>query len=138
MHANRSMPASTIIPVLHYADVPQAVGWLCSSFGFTERLRIGSHRVQLSVGDAAVVVTGDGVPGGTPSTTHSIMVRVADVDAHHARAQAAGATIPDPPTTQPYGERQYSVTDIGGHQWTFSQTVDDVDPADWGGDLIAP
>jgi uncharacterized glyoxalase superfamily protein PhnB len=138
MHANRSMPSSTIIPVLHYADVPEAVAWLCRSFGFTVRLRIGGHRAQLSVGDAAVVVTGDGVPGGTPSTTHSIMVRVADVDAHHARAQCAGAIIPGPPTTHPYGERQYSVTDLGGHQWTFSQTVDDVDPADWGGDLIAP
>jgi uncharacterized glyoxalase superfamily protein PhnB len=138
MHANRSMPASTIIPVLHYADVPEAVAWLCRSFGFTERLRIGSHRVQLQVGDGAVVVTDGDASASTSSATHSIMVRVADVDAHHARAQVAGAIIPAPPITQPYGERQYSVTDIGGHQWTFSQTVDDVDPADWGGDLIAP
>jgi uncharacterized glyoxalase superfamily protein PhnB len=138
MRANRSMPSSTIIPVLRYPDVPQAVAWLSRSFGFTERLRIGGHRVQLDVGDGAVVVTDDGAPGGTPSTTHSIMVRVADVDAHHAQAQGAGATIHSPPTTQPYGERQYSVTDIGGHLWTFSQTVDDVDPADWGGELIAP
>jgi uncharacterized glyoxalase superfamily protein PhnB len=137
MHANRSMPTSTIIPVLCYTDVPQAVGWLCRSFGFAERLRIGSHRVQLNIGDGAVVVTGDGSPDGTPSTTHSIMVRVADVDAHHARAKAAGATIHSPPATQPYGERQYSVTDLGGHLWTFSQTVDDVDPADWGGELIS-
>ena len=137
MHANRSMPAGTITAVLHYADVPQAVDWLCRSFGFTERLRIGSHRVQLQVGDGAVVVTDGGASASTASATHSMMVRVADVDAHHARAQAAGATIHSPPTTQPYGERQYSVTDIGGHQWTFSQTVADVDPADWGGDLIA-
>ena len=136
MRANRSMPTSTIIPVLRYADVLLAVGWLCRSFGFTERLRIGSHRVQLHVGDGAVVVTGDAAPDGTPSTTHAIMVRVADVDAHHARAQAAGAIIHRPPTTQPYGERQYSVADIGGHLWTFSQTVDDVNPADWGGELI--
>ena len=131
------MPTSTIISVLRYADVPPAVAWLCHTFGFAERLRIGTHRVQLNVGDGAVVVTGDETPGGTPSTTHSIMVRVTDVDAHHARAQAAGADIHSPPTTQPYGERQYSVADIGGHLWTFSQTVDDVNPADWGGELIA-
>ncbi|MBB6187337.1 VOC family protein [Rhodanobacter sp. MP7CTX1] len=137
MRSNRSMPSSTIIPVLRYPDVPQAVAWLCRSFGFTERLRIGGHRVQLDVGDGAVVVTGD-APGDTPLTTHSIMVRVADVEAHYARAQATGASIPGPPITQPYGERQYSVTDIGGHLWTFSQTVDDVDPADWGGEWVAP
>jgi uncharacterized glyoxalase superfamily protein PhnB len=137
MHTNRSMPSSTVIPVLRYPDVTQAVAWLCRSFGFTERLRIGGHRVQLDVGDGAVVVSGDAA-SDTPSTTHSVMVRVTNVDSHYAQAQAAGATIPDPPTTQPYGERQYSVTDIGGHLWTFSQTVDDVDPADWGGELIAP
>jgi hypothetical protein len=33
MRANRSMPSSTIIPVLHYPDVPQAVVWLRRSFG---------------------------------------------------------------------------------------------------------
>ena len=137
MRTNRSMPSSTIIPVLRYPDVPQAVAWLCRTFGFAERLRIGSHRVQLQVGDAAVVVTGDGVPDSAPSTSHSLMVRVDDVNAHHAHAQASGAVIHSAPTTQPYGERQYSVTDIGGHLWTFSQTMDDVDPADWGCELIA-
>jgi uncharacterized glyoxalase superfamily protein PhnB len=137
MRTNRSMPSSTIIPVLRYADVPQAVAWLCRSFGFAQRLRIGDHRVQLQVGEGAVVVT-DGGTSGDSSTTHEIMVRLADVDTHYAQAQAAGATILNPPTTQPYGERQYSVTDMGGHVWTFSQTIDDVDPADWGGEWIAP
>jgi uncharacterized glyoxalase superfamily protein PhnB len=138
MQTNRSIPASTVIPVLRYPDVLQAVAWLCRTFDFAERLRIGSHRVQLHVGDGAVVVTEDGPPDGTPSTTHSILVRVADVDAHHERAHAAGAAILNSPVTHPYGERQYSVTDIGGHVWTFSQSVDDVDPAAWGGELIAP
>jgi uncharacterized glyoxalase superfamily protein PhnB len=32
-----------------------------------------------------------------------------------------------------YGERQYSAEDPWGHRWTFSQTVADVDPRDWGG-----
>ena len=79
MRTNRSMPPSTIIPVLGYPDVPQAVAWLCHTFGFAEWLRIGSHRVQLKVGDAAVVVTGDGVPDVAPATSHSLMVRVDDV-----------------------------------------------------------
>jgi hypothetical protein len=32
-----------------------------------------------------------------------------------------------------FGERQYTVTDLAGHCWTFSQSVADVDPAAWGG-----
>ncbi len=35
-------------------------------------------------------------------------------------------------------ERQYSALDIGGHRWTFSQSVVDSDPASWGGELVKP
>jgi uncharacterized glyoxalase superfamily protein PhnB len=65
-----------------------------------------------------------------------VMVPVNDVDAHYAKAQAAGAHVVSEPTTYPYGERQYSVLDIGGHRWTFTQSVADSDPATWGGELV--
>jgi uncharacterized glyoxalase superfamily protein PhnB len=64
------------------------------------------------------------------------MVRVADVDAHHRRAVEHGAQVLQAPTTFPYGERQYTVRDHGGHVWTFSESVADVDPATWGGSLL--
>jgi uncharacterized glyoxalase superfamily protein PhnB len=42
---NRSIPSSTVIPVLVYPDVREAAAWLESAFGFAERLRIGdAHR----------------------------------------------------------------------------------------------
>jgi uncharacterized glyoxalase superfamily protein PhnB len=46
MLANRSMPRSTVIPVLAYKDVVEAVEWLCETFGFTERWRAGNHRAE--------------------------------------------------------------------------------------------
>ena len=67
--------------------------------------------------------------------THSITVRVEDVDAHRARAEAHGARILMEPTDFEYGERQYTTEDLAGHQWTFSETLADVDPAAWGGIL---
>jgi uncharacterized glyoxalase superfamily protein PhnB len=129
---NRSMPASTVIPVLAYPDVRQAAEWLCRAFGFAERLRIGDHRCQLVFGDGAVVVA-----GGSPSGLANVMVRVADADAHHQKAVAGGAKVFGPPTDFPYGERQYTAEDPAGHRWTFSQTIADVDPASWGGELIS-
>ena len=51
-------------------------------------------------------------------------------------AVARGARIVSPPTDYPYGERQYTAVDLGGHHWTFSQSLADVDPADWGGVLV--
>jgi uncharacterized glyoxalase superfamily protein PhnB len=61
------------------------------------------------------------------------MVRVLDVDAHHAHAAAHGATILEPPTDFPYGERQYEAEDLAGHHWDFTQSIADVAPEDWGG-----
>ncbi len=128
------MPLSTVMPVLAYPDVRAAVEWLGRSFGFVERLRIGDHRAQLTFGSGAIVVTG---PNKAPAdATHSIMVRVPDVDRHHEHARKSGAQIIAPPADQPYGERQYTAMDLGGHAWTFSQTIADVDPKTWGGVLL--
>jgi uncharacterized glyoxalase superfamily protein PhnB len=132
------MPPGAVIPVLAYADVTEAAAWLCAAFGFKEHLRIESHRVQLSVGSGSVVVVG-GLPVPAPGAakerhaTHSVMVRVENVDHHCMNAREHGARVINPPADYPYGERQYSVEDLAGHAWTFSQTVADVDPADWGG-----
>ncbi|HKY50703.1 MAG TPA: VOC family protein [Candidatus Limnocylindria bacterium] len=130
MIANRSVPAATVIPVLAYDDVARASDWLCRTFGFAERLRIADHRAQLVFGDGAVIVTSRDSEG-----RGGVLVRVRDVDEHHARAKESGARILHPPTDYPYGERQYVAEDLGGHVWTFSQSIADVDPATWGGTL---
>jgi len=123
------------LPELAYADVAEAADWLCHAFGFRVRLRIGDHRAQLAYGSGAVIVTqGDTGPGH--AATHSVLVRVEDGDAHYDQAAAGGARILNPPTDYPYGERQYTAEDLGGHRWTFSQSLADVDPAEWGGTLV--
>jgi len=127
---NRSVPGASIIPVLAYPDVVTATEWLCSAFGFAVRLRIAEHRAQLVFGDGAVIVTqGHG-------HQCSVHVRVPDADAHHARAAGFGARMLSPPSDYPYGERQYTAEDFAGHRWTFSESLTDVDPAEWGGELV--
>jgi uncharacterized glyoxalase superfamily protein PhnB len=139
---NRSIPAATVIPVLIYADVREAVAWLSRAFGFQERLRIGEdHRSQLSFGDGAVIVgdvRGDRRRPRAGEVTHSVMVRVEDAHAHCRHAREQGARILMEPTDFEYGERQYTAEDPGGHQWTFSQTLADVAPEEWGGSVPAP
>ncbi|MFC5741767.1 VOC family protein [Dyella tabacisoli] len=135
---NQSMPAATVIPVLHYPDVIAASKWLCRTFGFTERLRIGSHRIQLNVGHAAIVVAESPDAFLHPGTvSHSVMVRVASVDQHCKKARSMGAKIISEPTSFPYGERQYNVADMANHVWTFSQTESNVDPSAWGGQWVS-
>lgn len=131
MRANRSSPSSSVIPVLAYRDVAEATGWLCEAFGFRERLRIGDHRVQLVYGNGALIIT-----QGEPAAAR-VHVRVEDAAGHCEHARESGAEITSEPADYPYGERQYTAVDIGGHHWTFSESVADVDPAAWGGTLVA-
>jgi uncharacterized glyoxalase superfamily protein PhnB len=140
MKTNRSIPRSTVIPVLVYPDVREAVEWLERAFGFVERLRIGeNHRAQLNVGEGAVVVAearGERRPPRPGELTHSVMVRVEDARAHCERARAHGARVLMEPTDFDYGERQYSAEDPAGHRWMFSETLADVAPGEWGGTLL--
>lgn len=139
MLANRSIPRATVIPELAYADVKEAAAWLCAAFGFRVRLRIGEgHRVQMHAGDGAMIVR-ELKPGEEDVTRGlgcAVMVRVEDVDAHCRRAREHGARIVREPETFPYGERQYSARDLAGYTWNFTQSVTDVDPAEWGGTAV--
>ena len=135
MLTNRSIQQATVIPVLAYPDVNQAADWLCAAFGFSVRLRIGDHRVQMNVGDGAVTLRElrPGEENGPFGVGPSITVRVEDADAHCRKAREHGARVTAEPMTHMFGERQYNAEDPAGHAWTFSQSVADVDPAEWGG-----
>ena len=113
LEPNRSIPSATVVPVLIYPDVREAVAWLSAAFGFA---RAGEDRRGPSRADAAsatgAVIIGDvrhdRVPPRAGESTHSVMVRVDDANAHFARARAHGARILMEPTDFEYGERQYT------------------------------
>jgi uncharacterized glyoxalase superfamily protein PhnB len=129
MLRNRSIPNVTVIPELAYDDVSAAADWLCRAFGFTVRLRIANHRIQLNAGDGAIVL----IERSGPGATGAILMRIENLDAHHAHAVKSGAHIVRVPADHPFGERQYTAEDCGGHRWTFSQSIADIAPEDWGG-----
>lgn len=139
---NRAAPNAAVIPVLYYPEVRKAVEWLTTALPFSERLRIGDHRCQLSYNDGAVIVAERGGHADADHSTlqspaaHSIMLRVTDIDLLFARAKAAGSRVLAEPTDHMYGERQCSFLDPWGRPWTLSETIFDSDPAEWGGELL--
>jgi uncharacterized glyoxalase superfamily protein PhnB len=141
MTNDRTMPDATVFPVLVYENVSEASEWLCRVFGFSECWRAGNHRALLELDRGAVMLgearTGaagepdegvEFVSGASDRLSHSVMVRVADADQHFERARDCGAQILQSPRDFPYGERQYSAVCLGGHHWTFTQSVADVPP----------
>jgi uncharacterized glyoxalase superfamily protein PhnB len=140
---NRAVPPATVVPILVYPDVREAVAWLTTTFGFVERTRIGeSHRAQLSIGnDGAMIVADSSGNQESPSlgsVTLTIRVRVEDVDAMFERICTRDARVLEPPTDREYGERDFTVEDLVGHRWQFCQTVRDVAPEEFGCETVAP
>ncbi len=125
--------SATIIPTMRYEDAPRMVAWLCRAFGFKEHLVVpdgagGIAHAELTFGNGMVMVGSarDDEFGKLVKTaraagavTQSAYVIVADVDGHHARAQAAGAEIVMPPKDNDYGGRGYAARDPEGQLWNF-------------------
>jgi uncharacterized glyoxalase superfamily protein PhnB len=144
MIANRSAPSTSIVPILVYDDVAKALEFLTRAFGFKERLRAewgGSiNHAQMNLGEGSIMIGKAGGPFKAPngdSTSQYAHVHVDDVDAHFAKAKSEGAIILKELEEMPFGVRQYTAKDIGGHWWTFSQNIRDVDPVEWGATLAS-
>jgi len=119
----------TIFPILRYDDARAAIRWLCDAFGFTVRFTVPEsgdfvRHAQLSLGTNIIMlgsVRDDEIrsPKSLGASTQAICVYVQDVDAHYAKARAAGATIAAPPKDTGFGSREYHARDPEGHPWTF-------------------
>ena len=140
---NRSVPTDTVLPHVTYRDVAAAIEWLARAFGLSEHYRYGPpdrpQGAQVRLGGAWFMLEsarpGSVVPADAGHRTQYLSVFVPDVDAHHARARAAGAKVVEELNETAYGERQYVAEDLDGHPWLFSQHVRDVAPDDWGATL---
>ena len=140
-----------ICPAVFYDDAAKAIDWLCRAFGFEVQLKIEGEggrieHSELRFGEGLVMVSSTGgaserktpLPGRSPRSvggpnTQMLALFVDDVDAHCARARAAGGKIHDEPTTNDYGDdywsdRTYRVEDLEGHHWWFMQRVRDQKP----------
>lgn len=128
---------TAIVPTLCYHDLPAAVEFLRSAFGFELRLRVddeeGAPRhVQLAHGPVMVMLSPareddfgqyQRTPKQFGAGTQSPYLVVADVDAWCERAQSAGARVVLGPVTEAHG-RMFSCQDPEGHLWNFG----DYDP----------
>ena len=125
-----------LIPYLYYEDADSALEFLETAFGFVLDY---AHRnpqndkvltSQLSYGAARVWVGPGMVPFGTQGTpdpdfvSAMLYVYVEDVDKHYAQAVASGARVREEPAAHFGGNRQYTVSDPGGHRWTFAQPIE--------------
>ena len=141
--------AQTIVPFIAYEDAAGAIAWLTNAFGFRENeaARMTGNdgtigHAELDVGDGSVIFLATPSPdyespkrhrahcaaaakwSDNPWVIDGHMVQVEDVDAHHERAAAAGATVlRAPEDVEQAGIRLWSGEDVEGHRWMFTQPL---------------
>ncbi|MGH2535139.1 MAG: VOC family protein [Thermomicrobiales bacterium] len=134
MTENGRATMPNVFPILIYRDVPAAIEWLLSGFGFEKRLVVTRPdgtigHVELGLGAGAIMLgAANGEPGaGGPPDGGTVYVTIDDVDAHCKRARAAGADILKEPYDTDYNSREYTVGDPEGRVWTFGTYLPGVD-----------
>ncbi|ACG77671.1 glyoxalase/bleomycin resistance protein/dioxygenase [Phenylobacterium zucineum HLK1] len=126
---------ATLTSALCYRDPKAALKFLEAGFGFELVMLIEDAEGNLAhsemrLGDSLIMVGSEWTDdhrspaslGGKNTQTVHIHVED-DIDAHCARARAAGFEILMEPADQFYGDRTYRCRDPEGHYWTVGQTV---------------
>jgi len=123
-----------IVPCLRYRDAARAIDWLCEAFGFERHLVVPGEtgaivHAQLTLGEGMVMLgSSDSSEFGRLMAmpdeagrreTQCAYVIVADADAVHARARAAGAEMLIEVRDEEHGGRGFTCRDPEGHIWNF-------------------
>jgi uncharacterized glyoxalase superfamily protein PhnB len=121
----------TMYPFATYEDAAAAIDWLVEAFGF-ERKEVHEGEggtiahAELSFGGGVFMLGSarhDALALRTPrelgAVTGGVYVYVEDLDAHYARAKAAGAEIVRELADTDYGTREYMARDLEGNLWSF-------------------
>lgn len=124
-----------LISAVCYRDPKAALKYLEAAFGFELTMLIEDEQGELvhsemRFGNAAIMIGNEwSEDHKSPSSlggknTQTVHIQIdSDVDAHCARARAAGFEIMMEPATQFYGDRTYRARDPEGHIWTVAQSV---------------
>lgn len=133
---------NAIVPALTYADPNAAVAFLEAAFGFEPGLSVSDsngriQHAELTWGNGRIMLGPMGwaewaknPAAVSGANTQCVHVEVSDIEAHCARARAAGAVILAEPADQFYGHRTYRARDLEGHVWNFGQPVREVSAAE--------
>lgn len=129
----------TATPYLIIKGAAGAIEFYKKAFGAIETFRMAQPdgrigHAEMRIGNSAIMLA-DEFPemgarspqayGGTPV---SILLYFEDEDAVFGKAVAAGAKVLKPVQDQFYGDRNGTLTDPFGHQWTIATHKEDLSP----------
>ena len=125
----------TVTPQLHVNNGEKAIALYKKALGAKELRRMlmpGTKKIMhaaLEIGTSKVFLSEFSPPGQTPQGANSsFYIYVANVEAAHKKAVAAGMKETMPPTDMFWGDRMSMVTDKWGNEYELAQHIRDVTP----------
>lgn len=124
-----------LAPYMTVRDAQASLDFYTRAFGFKsegEPMRDAQGVIQhagMRLGEACIMFAPMGMgnemkpPKDSGGIGLSLYVYVGDIDAHHARAAAAGAEVLQAPADQFWGDRVACYLDPDGYHWTFATNV---------------
>jgi len=138
MNETPVVTSQAFFPGMRYVDAPAAIAWLEKAFGFERQVvypgpdgtvahaQLTFNGGMIMLGSYKEDVFHYKTPRQAGGVTQAVYVYVRDIDAHFARAEAAGAEIVVPLKETDYGSREYSARDLEGHLWHFGTYLPDM------------
>ncbi len=129
----------TATPYLIIGGAAKAIEFYQKVFGATEEYRMTGQDGRIGhaiihIGDSTIMLADEFPemgylgPLSVGGTSITILLYVEDVDTVFNRALAAGAKALLPVKDQFYGDRNGTLKDPFGHQWTVATHIEDVTP----------
>ena len=106
-------------PVLHVPDVVGTAAFYRDVLGFTWDFGDDTYAVVWRDNSAIHFVKDETSPSGI-----HLFQWVKDVDAYYKEIVDRGATVAKEPSNQPYGIREFSVSDVNGVGIVFGQDIE--------------
>lgn len=133
-----------VVPYLTVSDGAEALAFYEEAFGAVVTMKVFMGPAGSSLGHAQFRIGSDifylsdefpemGVlaPTTLDGASVALYLSVADADAAHAHAVAAGATELMAPSDQPHGARASTILDPFGHRWMLAQQKETVPDEDY-------
>ncbi len=127
--ATRALKLGSVSPSFTVNDLPRSIAWYRDVLGFKVKERYKSEGslvgVGLQAGDVFLMLGQDDWKKGRDRKKGEgfriYCMTTQDVDAIATRIQAAGGTLDDGPHNQPWGMRDFSLTDPDGFKLTIAK-----------------
>ena len=129
---NQVARACAVMPLRFVESVDAVRAFYLDQLGFESMMGVvgkdGALDFAIVQHDGAMLMLSRPEQDGATRGPLSIYVEVRDVDAYHGELVARGVDIGQPPTTQWWGDRTFSVNDAAGDTLWFWQTVAEMNP----------